>query len=313
MRAVFYDAYGPIERLQLGSLQPPRPRNGELLVRVTRAALNPKDALFRKGRFRMISGSTFPKQCGLDFTGVVAESRSGHFRAEQRVFGMLDEWKFRRGTLAELVVCRENEAAVLPEPVPDEAGAAAALAGSTAIQALRDIGRLEPGARVLIHGASGGVGTFAIQVARLLGGEVHTTSSPRNFELCRELGASQTWDYATSALADSQPRFDVIFDVFGDLPFARVRPWLASPGMVIGTVPGPRRFVRDLLTRFAGAQERLIVVRPRRADLEQLASWLAQGRLRTVIDSRFPLARFQDAFRVLESKRARGKIVIEVS
>jgi len=313
MRAVFYESYGPIERLQLGDLQPPRPRADELLVRVTRAALNPKDALFRKGRFRIISGSGFPKRCGLDFAGMVAESRSPHFQKDQRVFGMLDEWTFRRGSLGEYVVCRDIEAAALPDGVSDETGAGAALVGLTALQALRDIGKVQAGTRVLIHGASGGVGTFAIQIAKLLGAEVHTTSSERNFELCRRLGASQTWDYASSALADSSPHYQVIFDVFGNLSFAKVRSWISGRGMLIGTVPGLRRVARDLLTRFASAEERLVIVRPRRADLEQLAAWLAQGRLETVIDSRFPLAQFHDAFRVLESKHARGKIILEVS
>jgi NADPH:quinone reductase-like Zn-dependent oxidoreductase len=312
MQAVFYDAYGPIEGLQIGDVERPRPAHHQLLVRVTRAALNPKDALFRKGKFGALSGSRFPKYCGLDFAGVIEESRSPHFQPGSRVLGMLDEWKLRRGTLAEYVVCRDVEAALLPDAVPDEAAAGAALAGSTALQALRDVGRVGAGTRVLIHGASGGVGTFAIQIARLLGAEVHTTSSERNFALCRELGASQTWDYATSALADSEPRYDVIFDVFGNLRFATVRSWVTR-GVVIGTVPGPRRLARDLLTRLSRVEERLVIVRPRRADLAQIATWLAEGRLRTVIDSRFPLARVHDAFRVLESKRARGKIVIEVS
>ena len=313
MRAVFYDAYGPIEQLQLGDLPDPRPRDGELVVRVTRAALNPKDALFRKGRFRVVSGRRFPKRCGLDFAGVVEQSRSPHFQADQRVFGMLDEWSFRRGSLAERVVCRDIEAAQLPDGVSDEAGAGAALVGLTALQALRDIGKLAPGKRVLIHGASGGVGTFAIQIARLLGAEVHTTSSERNFELCRGLGASQTWDYATPALAESRPQYDVIFDVFGNLAFSKVRTWIARRGMLINTVPSPGRLVRDLVSRFASVQRRLVIVRPRRADLEQLAAWLATGQLTTVIDSRFPLARVHDAFRVLESKHARGKIVVEIA
>jgi len=315
MQAVTYDSYGPIERLQLGETDQPRPERNQLLVRVTRAALNPKDALFRKGRFRFVSGGRFPKQCGLDFAGVVAESRSPHFSVGQRVLGMLDEWKFRRGSLAEYVVSSDEEAAVLPDAVSDDAAAGAALAGSTALQALRDIGKVAPGTRVLIHGASGGVGTFAIQIARLLGAEVHTTSSERNFELCRELGANQTWDYSVSALADSSPRFDVIFDVYGNLRFASVRAWMADSehGVLIGTIPGARRVARDLVTRLSRTQERLIIVRPRRSDLDQLAGWLGEGRLRTTIDSRFPLARVHDGFRVLESKRARGKILIEVA
>jgi NADPH:quinone reductase-like Zn-dependent oxidoreductase len=312
MRAVTYSAYGPIERLELSEVASPKPGARELLVRVSSAALNPKDALFRKGRFRLVSRSTFPKRCGLDFAGTVAESRSPHFHPGDRVFGMLDEWTFRRGSLAEALVCTEQEAAALPDEVSSDAGASLALVGLTSLQALRDIGRVAKGARVLVHGASGGVGTAAVQIARLLGAEVDTTSSAKNLELCRQLGARTAWDYATSALADAAPRFDVVFDVFGDLGFARGRRWLAPRGVLVSTVPSAKRLVRDVLTRWSRQEERLVVVRPRRADLEQLAAWMKARRLAAVIDSRFPLARVHDAFRVIESRRARGKVVIQV-
>jgi NADPH2:quinone reductase len=313
MRAITYAGYGPLERLELTEVPMSEPRAGELRVRVTRVALNPKDALFRKGKFRVLSGSSFPKRCGMDFAGVVEASRSPQFSVGQRVFGMLDEWRFRRGSLADYVTCRDHEAAVLPDGVPDEAGAAVALAGSTALQALRDLGRVGQGTRVLIHGASGGVGTLAIQIARLLGAEVDTTSSAANLELCKRLGASVAWDYASGQLAEEKPRFDVVFDVHGSLSRATVRGHLAPRGVGINTVPGAARAVRDLLTRWSAIAERLIVVRARRGDLEQLAAWLASGAIVPVIDSRFSLARVHDAFRCLETKHARGKIIVEVA
>lgn len=313
MKAVLYRAYGPIENLELGDVPLPVPGRGELLVRVHRAALNPKDSFFRKGRFRIFSGTGFPKLCGLDFAGVVEESRSPHFQKGQRVFGMLEEWKMKRGSLAEHLVCTDEEAGVLPEGVSDERGAATALAGLTAYQALHALGRVRSGSRVLVHGASGGVGTFAIQLARLLGAEVHTTSSAANQALCTRLGATRAWDYTTSALHDSRPHFEVVFDVFGDLRVSAVRPWLRPRGVFISTVPSPGRLVRHVLTRVLPVQERLVVVRARRHDLTQLGAWLADGRLEAVIDSRYPLDRVHDAFRVLESKRTRGKLIIVVA
>jgi NADPH:quinone reductase-like Zn-dependent oxidoreductase len=313
MQAVVYDAYGSVEQLVLRDLPAPIPRRGELVVQVRCAALNPKDALFRKGRFRLLSGRRFPKRCGLDFAGLVVDSRSPHFAAGERVFGALDEWTFLRGTLGERVCVRDHEAAALPHPVSNEAGAAIALAGLTALQALRDIARLRAGARVLIHGASGGVGTAAIQVARRLGAEVVTTSSGLNLELCRGLGAARALDHATDPLANLTGQLDVVFDVFGNLTPPRVRPLFAARGVLVSTVPSVSRFVRDRLTRLARVQERLVVVRPRRADLAQLARWLEEGALKPVIDSRFPLSKVQDAFRLLESRHARGKIIVEIS
>ncbi len=313
MKAVSYSAYGPIDRLETTELPRPEPRDREILVRVSRAALNPKDALFRKGRFQVISGWRFPKRCGVDFAGLVETTRSPHFRVGQRVFGMLDELTYRRGTLAEFVACRDHEAAMLPDGVSDEAGASVALVALTAIQALRDIGRVKPGSRVLVHGASGGVGTVAIQIARILGGQVDATASSRNLALCRELGASRAWDYASTGLEESKARFDVVFDVFGNLRFSEIRSALGPHGVFISTIVSAGGLARDALTRLARVQQRVVAVRARRRDLEQVASWMTAGELRAVIDSRFPLERIQEAFAVLESKRARGKIVVEVA
>lgn len=287
------------------------PQRGEILVSVRFAALNPKDAVFRRGRFVKISGRQFPKFCGLDFAGSVVASRSPHFSVGQRVFGALNEWRFLRGTLAERVCVRDHEAALLPSGVPEHAGAATALTGLTALQALRDIGRVQAGARVLIHGASGGVGTAAIQIARILGADVVTTSSARNLELCTRLGAREARDYAANPFA-GLPHIDVAFDAFGNLSRADIAAVLANGGVYISTIPTLARLIRDRVTRWRRIQDRLIIVNPHRGDLEVIASWLQNGTLSPVIDSRFPLSRVHDAFRVLESKRARGKIVIEV-
>ena len=311
MRAVTYDAYGAIDRLELREVPEPTPRQHEIVVSVRCAALNPKDAIFRRGRFATISGRRFPKFCGLDFAGSVVASRSPYFSVGQRVFGALNEWRFLRGTLAERVCVRDREAALLPPGVAEDAGAASALTGLTALQALRDIGRVKPGARVLIHGASGGVGTAAIQIARTLGADVVTTSSARNLALCRQLGASQARDYADNPFA-SLPKIDVAFDAFGNVSRRDIATVLASGGVYISTIPTLTRLVRDRMTRWRRIQERLIVVSPCRTDLEMIGSWLQSGTLNSVIDSRHPLSNFRDAFRVLESKRARGKIVIEL-
>jgi NADPH:quinone reductase-like Zn-dependent oxidoreductase len=312
MMAITYASYGPVDHLEETDVPRPQPGRREILVRVTRAALNPKDAIFRSGRYRFLSGSRFPKRSGVDFAGVVEATRSPHFREGQRVFGMLDEVTYRRGTLAEFVACKDHEAAPLPDAVSEEAGASAALVALTSVQALRDVGRTAPGARVLVHGASGGVGTVAIQIARILGAEVDATSSARNLDFCRSLGATRAWDYASTDLYDTHPRFDVIFDVFGNLRFANVGPALEPRGVFISTIPTAGRVARDVLTRLSPVQERIVVVRARRADLEQVASWMESGQLRAIVDSRFPLGRVREAFAVLESKRARGKVVVEI-
>jgi NADPH:quinone reductase-like Zn-dependent oxidoreductase len=314
VRALQYDAYGGIDRLKLREVPAPAaPRGRHVQVRVVRAALNPKDALFRKGRFRLLSGKRFPKWCGLDFAGEVSASNSRRLRVGDRVFGALNEWTLARGTLAEYVVAGEDEVALLPGGVSFDEGAAVALTGLTALQALRDVARIPPGAEVLINGASGGVGTAAIQIARLLGARATSVSSAGNLGLCADLGAAATLDYARGDFLESGSRYDCVFDVFGNLSFARARPALKAKGVFVSTVPSLFRAVRDVVSRLSSQSERLVVVRTRRGDLEQLAAWLAWGELKAVIDSRYKLEEAADAFRRLESKRARGKLVIEVA
>jgi NADPH:quinone reductase-like Zn-dependent oxidoreductase len=309
MRALQYDAYGSVDRLTLRDAPSPRP--AAPLVRVTVAALNPKDALFRKGKFKVLSGRRFPKYCGVDFAGVV-EAPYGDLRAGDPVFGALSEWRYARGTLAEFVAPRATEVARIPAGVAAADAVAVALVGLTALQALRDVAHVGRGTSVLINGASGGVGTVAVQIARILDTRVTTVSSAATTALCRSLGADETLDYTRLDEALGGARFDVVLDLFGNLRFTRARAGLRRHGVFVSAVPTARRLVRELVTRFSLQQERLVIVKPNHADLTQLGAWLADGQLRAVIDSRFALSDYAAAFEKLESKHTHGKIVIDL-
>jgi NADPH:quinone reductase-like Zn-dependent oxidoreductase len=320
-RALVYDRYGGLEVLSLREVHTPRPQAGEVLVRIRAAALNPKDSLVRKGRFRALSGRGergFPKRVGVDFAGEVVEVGRGvrDLAPGDRVWGALEEVTYRRGTLATHAAMRAREVGAMPSTLSFEEAAALPLVALTSLQALRDLARLQPGDRVCIHGASGGVGTVAIQLARALGGVVTTTSSARNLELCRSLGAVEALDYAAAGgldrAFDGSRSFRVVFDAFGDLSFARVRPALAARGIYVSTVPS-RRVLFDALRTFVGwPRARLVVVRSRRADLDALRAHVEAGRLRPVIDRVVPFDDAIEAVRYLETKRARGKIVVAI-
>ena len=312
MRALRYHRYGPASVLALEDAPAPLCPRGGVLVSVESAALNPKDVVVRSGRFVPFSGWRFPKTAGLDFAGRVVASRTPAFTEGQRVFGFLNTLTARRGTLAELVACAATEVAPLPESVRADDAAAVALAGLTALQALRDDAGLRPDQRILIHGASGGVGTLAVQIGRLLGARVETVTSAANVPLCAELGAHATWTYPEHAWRGAGP-YDVIFDVFGTLNFAQSRAALTPRGRFVSTLPTIGRLARDLASRWAHQQARVVVVRPRRADFDTLSAWLSSGDLRAVIDSVFDLTDFGAAFARLESKRTRGKIVVRVA
>lgn len=301
-RALAYDRYGGLDVLAVREITLPAPARGETRVRVRAAALNPKDALVRKGRFAILSGRRFPKLVGVDFAG---ETERG-----ERVFGALEEIRYRRGTLAEHVIVRANEWAPMPAGLTFEEAASLPLAALTALQALRDLGGVHPGARVAIHGASGGVGTVAIQIARAFGAHVTTTSSAHNLDLCRSLGANEALDRERESLDGGA--YDVLFDVFGNLRFDRSRRALAPRGVFISTVPSARILADAARTLLSPQRAKLVVVRSRRADLDALRAMVDRGALRPVIDRVEPFSCAVEALRHLETKKARGKIVIRL-
>jgi NADPH:quinone reductase-like Zn-dependent oxidoreductase len=312
MRAIVYERYGPPEVLEVRELPSPLPAAGEVLVSVHAAALNPKDSLIRKGKFRRVTGNRFPRGLGYDLSGVVRAVGPGvtRLRAGDEVFGMKNGWA--GGTVADEVCAPEGELALKPKGLSFEDAAALPLAGLTALQALRDEGRVQPGQRVLIHGASGGVGVFAIQVARALGAHVTTTSSARNLELCRSLGAQETWDYTQQTGLSDGAGWDVFFDVFGNRSFGQVRRALGPKGTYVSTVPGAQTVVLHFATRFLSRRARLVVVKSNTRDLEQLAQWVEAGSLRAVIDRVVPFTEAAAAQAHVETRRARGKVVISL-
>ncbi len=312
MRALLYDRYGPADVLAIRDIVAPRPRPGEVLVRVRAAALNPKDIFIRKGRFRLLSGTRFPKIVGLDLAGEVAELGAGvdgHALGD-RVFGFFNHWTAVRGSVAELVAIPARQLAAMPRGSSFEHAAAIPLAGSTALQALGDLARVVPGDAVCVHGASGGVGTFAIQIAKALGARVTTTSGAASRELCVALGADEALDYAAADPFSGERRFRVVLDAFGNRSLRDVRPALEAGGVYVTTVPSRRIFLDAARTLVGTPRARLVVVRPRAATLARLARMVEEGRLRPQIDRLVPFEGAVDAVRHLESRHAHGKIVI---
>lgn len=313
MRAVEYDRFGGPDVLALRDVPAPVPRAGEVLVRVRAAALNPKDLFTTRGKFRLLSGRRFPRRVGWDWSGEVVELGPGvhGVRLGEPRFGFIQAWS--AGACAELAAVRVDESAPKPASLSFEEAAALPLVSLTALQALRDVARARPGQRVLVHGASGGVGVHAIQIAKALGLHVTTTSSARNLELCRSLGADETLDYAAAdPLTGARARFDVVFDVFGNRRFDEAAPALSPAGTYVTTVPSARIGVDVARTLVGGRRARLVVVRSRTRDHEEISALVARGALRPVIERAFALDEIAAAFEVLATKRARGKIVVRV-
>lgn len=323
MQGASYTCYGGPEVLTIEELAKPVPAPGEVLVRVENAAVNPLDWHYLRGSpyiMRLASGIGGPARprLGVDFAGTVESVGPGvtRFQPGDRVFG----GKF--GAFAEYVTVDAAGSLVpMPPNLDFEQAAGVPIAALTALQALRDHGGVQPGQKVLINGASGGVGTFAVQIARSIGAEVTGVCSTRNVELVRSLGADQVIDYKQADYTRGAQRWDVIIDNVGNHSVLANLAVLSDRGVYVivggpgGDWLGPllRPLWAMLVDPFVDRQLDMVMARQSRVDLETLAAMLASGQLRTAIDRRFVLDDIAEAIRYSETGRARGKIIVEVA
>ncbi|MGB5697166.1 MAG: NAD(P)-dependent alcohol dehydrogenase [Polyangiales bacterium] len=311
MRAVVIDRYGGPEVLRPTTVPRPVPTRGQVLVRTRFIGVNPKDVIVRKGKFKVATGNKFPLLVGHDIAGEVVEAGIGADLAEgELVYGMINDFAGR--AYAEYAAVNCQELAKAPSSIELRIAAAVPLAAQTALQALRDDARLEPGQKVLINGASGGVGVFAVQIAKILGAHVTAICSYRNLELAHELGADRVIDYTKTELVELTDRFDAIFDVFGNYRFDKLAHLLTPRGIYVHTIPSAR-IIKDIArTFFRRKRAKLVFVRSRRSQLDWIRQQIDAGRLRVVVDRSFSLEDAAEAHRYIETKRARGKVVLEV-
>jgi NADPH:quinone reductase-like Zn-dependent oxidoreductase len=311
MRAVVIDRYGGPEVLRLGTVPRPVPTRRQVLVRTRFIGVNPKDVVVRKGKFQIATGKKFPLIVGHDIAGEVVEAGlSCEFADGDLVYGMINDRAGRAYAEYAAVDCRQLAKA--PSSIELRVAAAVPLASQTALQALRDNAQVKPGQNVLINGASGGVGVFAVQIAKILGANVTAVCSHRNVELVSELGADRVIDYTKTDLVDLDERFDAIFDVFGNYCFDQLKHLLAPRGTYVHTIPSSRIF-KDVARTFVRRQRaKLVIVRSRREQLDWVRQQIDAGSLRVVVDRSFSLNDVAEAHRYMETKRARGKVVLEV-
>lgn len=311
MRAVVIDRYGGPEVLRLTTVPRPVPTRGQVLVRTRFIGVNPKDVIVRKGKFKMATGHRFPLLVGHDIAGEVVETGAqADLAVGDLVYGMINDFAGRAYAEYAAVDCQQLGKA--PSSIELRVAAAVPLAAQTALQALRDDAQLKPGQRVLINGASGGVGVFAVQIAKILGAHVTAVCSYRNLQLAHELGADRVIDYTKSELVELSERFNAIFDVFGNYRFDKLAHLLTPHGVYVHTIPSAR-ILKDVARTFLRRKRaRLVFVRSRRAQLDWLRQQIDGGRLRVVVDRSFSLVDAAEAHRYMETKRARGKVVLEV-
>lgn len=314
MKVARYRALGGPEHIEVAEQPAPTPGPGQLLIRVHATSVNPVDWKMASGRFPFnLSPPKLPYVPGFDVAGEV-ERAAGEFSVGDKVFVRKTERE--GGASAELAVCDAAVAARMPEGMPFLDAAAIPLAGMTALQGLRDAARLPmtdaAGWRVLVVGASGGVGHFAVQIARAAGAHVTGVCSARNAEMVTELGANAVIDYAKTDVWNTEGNFDVILDCVGGQPVSRFTPWLTARGTYACVMPGAGVFARQLASALFGPRVRAVMLSPRASDLDALAALYARGALRVRRDVALPLDQLAEAHRRSIAGRAQGKIVVAV-
>ncbi len=309
MRAVQYDQYGDANVLHVADHPIPRRLPGQLLIQVLASSVNPIDYRFRRGDLKGIIPFGFPRIPGYDVAGVVVDTDSGsEFVVGDRVMAFLDHT--RGGALADYAVCAVACAAKLPDTMSMEEAAAIPLAGTTALQSLRDHGKIKSGQSVLINGASGGVGAFAIQIAKSYGCHVDAIASSSNRDFCLSLGADHFYDYEKDDFTKSMERWDIIFDVAGKAHYLAARAVLKEGGHFVSTEPNVEGMLMTILTWPLSKSGQFMLAVPSGDDLKELIRLYELGKLRVTIDSHFLFERAADAHRRIESGVDHGKVIL---
>src|SRR5215470_297862 len=322
MKAIVYCEYGPPDVLQLKEIEKPIPAENEVLIRVRAAGTNPLDGM-HTGRARIVTGLRKPKltRAGTDFAGTVEAVGNNvtAFKPGDEVFGA------KTGAFAEYVCVRDDRAIVSkPSNVTFEEAGSVAVAATTALQGLRDKGKLQAGQRVLVNGASGGVGTFAVQIAKAYGAEVTGVCSGRNVDLVRSIGADHVIDYTKEDFTKTDQRYDLIYDLVCNHSFSERRQILNPNGICVMAGVGGSGWHDGILGRMAG--ELYAYVRSRfttqkfvtylailnKKDITELAELMQSGKVKPVIDRTYKLNDLAAAERYLQEGHARGKVVVVV-
>jgi NADPH:quinone reductase-like Zn-dependent oxidoreductase len=314
MRAIGFSQYGGADVLETLNAAKPTISAETVLIRVIASGVNPSDPLFRSGALRNFVRLKLPFIPGLDVAGIVAEVGSAvtRFRPGDAVYAMLPNT--RMGGYAEYAAVAQSSVAHCPANLTFVEAAAIPCAALTALQALRDQARVKSGLHVLINGASGGVGSFAVQIAKAFGAHVSATCSGRNIEFVRSLGADEVIDYTQIDITAGKPNYEVIFDAVGVYPFGKWKLMLRPRGTLVTVNFIFGNPLQKLLARFDANHRQLksLLVQPNGADLEMLNQWIISGKLRPIIDQCYPLAEAAEAHRYSETKRVRGKLVLLV-
>ncbi|MBL4790521.1 MAG: NAD(P)-dependent alcohol dehydrogenase [Kordiimonadaceae bacterium] len=322
MRAITINKYGRTDVLEQIERAVPTPKNDQILVKVKAASINPRDWLLMRGLypFKKIA-EPMPITLGSDMSGTVEAIGSDvrSFKVGDDVFGMQPlSGKF--GAFADYIAIKESAVAIKPSKLSHADAAATPCAGMTSLQTIRDLAALRKGETILINGASGGVGSYAVQIAKAYGAHVTAVSSAANAELCKSLGADEVIDYKSEKFETGDNKYDVVYDVIGRSSPKKCRGVLKKGGRYITTIPSPATALAAVFSKVTKhlpfskkLSTHLILVKPEGKDLAEMADLIISGKMYSLIDARYSLEQATEAFEKSQSWRSRGKLVFEIN
>jgi NADPH:quinone reductase-like Zn-dependent oxidoreductase len=310
MRKVLYSRFGDEQVLEVHEQPTPTITKNQLLIRVKAASINPLDWKIYRGEMKLLSGSKFPKGVGIDFAGVVAEVGPSvtRFRAGDAVFGLLDV--FKGGALADYVVVTEAAIALKPATISFDQAASLPVAALSALQIIDQLAATGQGHEVLINGAAGGVGMFAIQLAKKRGARVTAVVGPAGMQRATQLGADVVIDYTRQDIRQLTQRFDTIIDLSDKLTFKAAKKLLKSRATFINTLPSPQGLIVSFLHNlFSSRKRKILILKPTPAGLNTLAV-LAQDGLQMPVEKVYDLANIRQAYQETSRGKVKGKAVV---
>lgn len=314
MKAFYITSYGGSEASKYGDLPDTVTGNGQLLIQVKAVSINPVDYKLKHGDLKMIVGSKFPKIIGSDFAGIVKEATSGTegFKTGDRVYGAIPAFSGKPGSLSELISIDPKYARPIPEEMSFEEAASLPIASLTALNGLRKC-RVSTGKHVLINGATGGVGHFAIQIAKAKGAVITASCSMGNAELAKKLGADEIIGYNKDDLAKSANKFDAILDAYGKMKYEDICRLLKRNATYASTLFFPTSFFSSLFVQIVYRKKLTSSnMRARPEDYEAIEKLFIEKKLKPLIESTFPLEKAAEAFELAENGKPRGKIIIKI-
>ncbi len=313
MKAILTKEYGNANVLAMADIEKPTIEDGELLIQVMATSVNPMDWKIRSGEMKMMTGKTPPQVLGADFAGIVSEVNSSvkGFKKGDEVYGMVNGMK--GGAYAEYLKIKEDMLALKPSNINFDEAASLPLVAQTAYQALVHKAQVKKGDHVLINGATGGVGSAAVQIAKALGGTVTGVCSTKNIEFAKSLGTDHIVDYKKENVLTNRNSYDIIFDTIGNHSFAEFKPTLKPGGTFVTTMPTiPAMLFGSILNLFRSKKSEIVMSASKTEDLNAIRKMVQEGKLKPQITEIFTMDKIKDAHILSEKGRVVGKIVIKI-